>query len=71
LEDREQKILRLRYSWIEGKSYTLEEVGEKFGITRERVRQIEQKALKKLKHPSRKRLLEEYVRIMDELSSRY
>ena len=71
LEDREQKILRLRYSWIEGKSYTLEEVGEKFGITRERVRQIEQKALKKLKHPSRKRLLEEYVKIMDELSSRY
>lgn len=71
LEDREQKILRLRYSWIEGKSYTLEEVGSKFGITRERVRQIEQKALKKLKHPSRRRILEEYVRIIEELSSKY
>ncbi len=71
LEDREQKILRLRYSWIEGKSYTLEEVGSKFGITRERVRQIEQKALKKLKHPSRRRILEDYVRIIEELSSKY
>ena len=71
LDDREQRILRLRYSWIEGRAYTLEEVGEKFGITRERVRQIEQKALKKLKHPSRKKLLEEYVRIMDQLSSIY
>lgn len=71
LEDREQKILRLRYSWIEGRSYTLEEVGSKFGITRERVRQIEQKALKKLKHPSRRRILEDYVRIIEELSSKY
>ncbi|TYB30332.1 MAG: RNA polymerase sigma factor RpoD [Candidatus Mcinerneyibacterium aminivorans] len=71
LDDREQKIIRLRYSWLEGKSYTLEEVGEKFGITRERVRQIEQKALNKLKHPSRKRILEEYMRIMDRLSSNY
>ena len=71
LDDREQKIIRLRYSWLEGRSYTLEEVGEKFGITRERVRQIEQKALNKLKHPSRKRILEEYMRIMDRLSSNY
>ncbi|MDO8663904.1 MAG: sigma-70 family RNA polymerase sigma factor [Candidatus Wildermuthbacteria bacterium] len=61
LNDREQKILRLRYGLEDGRSRTLEEVGKEFNITRERIRQIEAKALRKLRHPSRSRSLEDLV----------
>jgi RNA polymerase primary sigma factor len=62
LSERERQILRLRFGFTDGKFYTLEEVGKQFGVTRERIRQIEQKALKKLRHPRRKRLLRGLLR---------
>ena len=61
LTDREKKVLELRYGLDDGEEKTLEEVGSKFNVTRERVRQIEAKALKKLRHPSRSRKLRDYL----------
>jgi RNA polymerase primary sigma factor len=61
LSPREARILRLRFGLENGHSYTLEEVGHKFGLTRERIRQIEGKALRRLRHPYRARLLREYL----------
>lgn len=61
LQPREALILRLRYGLQNGESYTLEEVGKKFGLTRERIRQIEGQALRRLRHPSRSRHLRDYV----------
>jgi len=57
----EARILRLRFGLQDGRSYTLEEVGQKFGLTRERIRQIEGKALRRLRHPRRSRQLKEYL----------
>jgi DNA-directed RNA polymerase sigma subunit (sigma70/sigma32) len=57
LSEREQQILRLRYGFIDGSEYTLEEIGKKFMLTRERIRQIEKEALAKLKQSARSRLL--------------
>lgn len=59
LTDREEKVLRMRYGLLDGKNYTLEEVGREFGVTRERIRQIESKALRKLRSPSRQNKLKE------------
>jgi len=61
LTDREQKVLRLRFGLDDGRSRTLEEVGKEFNVTRERIRQIEAKALRKLRHPSRSRKLKEFL----------
>ncbi|MCK4451238.1 MAG: RNA polymerase sigma factor RpoD, partial [Anaerolineae bacterium] len=61
LTPREARILRLRFGMQDGRSYTLEEVGQKFGLTRERIRQIEGKALRRLRHPRRSRQLKEYL----------
>ncbi|MBE7085200.1 MAG: RNA polymerase sigma factor RpoD [Clostridiales bacterium] len=61
LTPREQKVLRLRYGIDDGKSRTLEEVGKVFNVTRERIRQIEAKALRKLRHPSRSKKLKDYL----------
>jgi RNA polymerase primary sigma factor len=61
LTPREARILRLRFGLQNGRSYTLEEVGQKFGLTRERIRQIEGKALRRLRHPRRSRQLREYL----------
>jgi RNA polymerase primary sigma factor len=61
LSPREARILRLRFGLENGRYYTLEEVGEKFGLTRERIRQIEGKALRRLRHPLRARQLREYL----------
>jgi RNA polymerase primary sigma factor len=61
LTPREARILRLRFGLHNGRSYTLEEVGQKFGLTRERIRQIEGKALRRLRHPRRSRQLREYL----------
>ena len=61
LTEREQKVLRLRFGLDDGEAKTLEEVGKKFNVTRERIRQIEAKALRKLRHPSRSRKLKDYL----------
>ncbi len=61
LTDREREVLELRYGLIDGKDHTLEEVGQYFKVTRERIRQIEAKALRKLRHPTRSRDLRDYL----------
>ena len=61
LTEREEKVIRLRFGLEDGKARTLEEVGQLFGVTRERIRQIEAKALRKLRHPSRSRKLRDYL----------
>ena len=61
LTDREQKVLRLRFGMNDGRARTLEEVGKEFDVTRERIRQIEAKELRKLRHPSRSRKLRDYL----------
>ena len=58
---REQRVLILRFGLEDGRSRTLEEVGQEFNVTRERIRQIEAKALRKLRHPSRSRRLKDYL----------
>ncbi len=63
LTPREAKVLRLRFGLEDGRSRTLEEVGKEFNVTRERIRQIEAKALRKLRHPSRSRKLKDYIHI--------
>jgi RNA polymerase primary sigma factor len=63
LNDREQRVLRLRYGFDDGRPRTLEEVGLEFNVTRERIRQIEAKALRKLRHPSRSRKLEDFAEV--------
>lgn len=61
LTPREEKVLRLRFGLEDGRSRTLEEVGKEFNVTRERIRQIEAKALRKLRHPSRSKILKDYL----------
>ena len=61
LTEREQKVLRLRFGLDDGRARTLEEVGKEFNVTRERIRQIEAKALRKLRHPSRSKKLKDYL----------
>ncbi len=61
LTEREQRVLRLRFGLDDGRARTLEEVGKKFDVTRERIRQIEAKALRKLRHPSRSKKLKDYL----------
>jgi RNA polymerase primary sigma factor len=62
LRPREERVLRMRFGLQDGYHYTLEEVGQKFGLTRERIRQIEKQALRRLRHPRRSRLLKDYLR---------
>ena len=61
LSERERQVLELRFGLIDGQDNTLEEVGKYFGVTRERIRQIEAKALRKLRHPTRSRELRDYL----------
>ena len=61
LSPREQRILRLRFGLVNGRCYTLEEVGQKFGLTREHIRQIEARALRRLRHPRRSKHLKDYL----------
>ena len=61
LTEREQKVLRLRFGLDDGRPRTLEEVGREFNVTRERIRQIEAKATRKLRHPSRSKKLKDYL----------
>ena len=61
LNPRERRVLQLRFGLEDGRSRTLEEVGREFGVTRERIRQIEAKALRKLRHPSRSKKLKDYL----------
>ncbi len=62
LSPRERDVLRLRYGLDDGRMKTLEEIGQIFNVTRERIRQIEAKALRKLRHPNRNSILKEYIR---------
>ncbi|MFN2236994.1 MAG: sigma-70 family RNA polymerase sigma factor, partial [Anaerolineales bacterium] len=61
LSERERQVLELRFGLLDGKDHTLEEVGQYFDVTRERIRQIEAKALRKLRHPTRSRNLRDYL----------
>jgi len=61
LTPREERVIKMRFGLEDGTEHTLEEVGQKFGVTRERIRQIEAKALRKLRHPSRSRQLRGFV----------
>jgi RNA polymerase primary sigma factor len=61
LSGRERRVLQLRFGLEDGRARTLEEVGKEFNVTRERIRQIEAKALRKLRHPSRSRKLKDYL----------
>ncbi|HRL14632.1 MAG TPA: sigma-70 family RNA polymerase sigma factor, partial [Aggregatilineales bacterium] len=61
LSDREREVLEMRFGLQDGQDHTLEEVGKHFGVTRERIRQIEAKALRKLRHPTRSRQLRDYL----------
>lgn len=61
LTEREQRVIKLRFGWDDGRPRTLEEVGEEFNVTRERIRQIEAKALRKLRHPNRSRKLKDFL----------
>lgn len=61
LTEREEKVLRLRFGLEDGRSRTLEEVGKEFNVTRERIRQIEAKALRKLRHPSRSKKVKDFL----------
>jgi RNA polymerase primary sigma factor len=62
LSDRERQVLEMRFGLVDGKEHTLEEVGQEFNVTRERIRQIESKALRKLRHPTRSRYLRDFLR---------
>jgi RNA polymerase primary sigma factor len=62
LSDRERQVLELRFGLVDGRDHTLEEVGQYFEVTRERIRQIESKALRKLRHPTRSRYLRDFLR---------
>ena len=62
LSDREERVIKLRFGLIDGRTKTLEEVGKEFGVTRERIRQIEAKALRKLRHPSRSNKLRDFMK---------
>ena len=61
LSERERQVLAMRFGLEDGRSRTLEEVGKAFGVTRESIRQIEAKALRKLRHPSRSKKLKDYL----------
>jgi RNA polymerase primary sigma factor len=61
LSERERQVLEMRFGLMDGRDHTLEEVGKEFGVTRERIRQIEAKALRKLRHPSRSKVLRDYL----------
>ena len=63
LTPREHRVLQFRFGLEDGRSRTLEEVGKEFNVTRERIRQIEAKALRKLRHPSRSRKLKDYLEL--------
>ncbi len=62
LSERERQVLELRFGLVDGRDHTLEEVGQYFEVTRERIRQIELKALRKLRHPTRSRYLRDFLR---------
>jgi len=62
LSEREREVLEMRFGLVDGKEHTLEEVGQHFNVTRERIRQIESKALRKLRHPTRSRYLRDFLR---------
>ena len=61
LTERERQVLEMRFGLVDGRDHTLEEVGKYFNVTRERIRQIEAKALRKLRHPTRSRHLRDYL----------